>query len=363
MLDSIYKSISASIWRLSLAGGLLFTVGMIILSYVIANPSLRIILVLSLSFLAGVTLARLFYAFKTRRSLKRKIWRSLLSALTILLVYLSIQWKAVSDKGGEVRQEPFRIAGNLYYVGTKEMTSFLITGDEGHVLIDGGYQGNTDMIIKNINLLGFKITDVKILLNSHAHVDHAGGLSALQKASGAELWISEPDAELIKSGGAGRRNLAIMNFLIYIGLVKYPTPHIDHQFEDGTKIRLGSIELTANITPGHTPGSTSWTFPVIDGNRRLLAVNASSLTAIPSSIFGERYDAALRREFTQSFKKLRSIPADLFLAPHASFFNMANKLKQRVANADPMAPFIDREGYLKYIDRSEEKFRKVVSGR
>jgi len=347
--------------RWTLSGALLTILCLVVLSWILADPGMRIILVLALASLAGAVMARFIYAFKSHRSFKRKIWLGFLTSFTILLVFLAIKWKSVSDKGGEIRQEPFRIAGNLYYVGTKEMTSFLLTSSQGHVLIDGGYPGNTDMIIKNIGILGFKITDVKILLNSHAHVDHAGGLAALQNASGAELWISEPDAELIKSGGAGKRNLGLMNFLVYIGLAKYPAPHIDHQFKDGTKIRLGSIELTAHITPGHTPGSTSWVFPITDGNRKLLAVSIGSLTVIPSSLFGEKYDAELQKEFKQSFKKLRSIPADIFLGPHASFFNMADKLKQRDTAADRVAPFIDRVGYLKYIDKSEEKFRKALS--
>ena len=127
-----------------------------------------------------------------------------------------------------------------------------------------------------------------------------------------------------------------------------------------TTIRLGTIELTAHITPGHTPGSTTWTFPVTDGKRRLLAVDISSLTLIPSSLVGERYDAQLQEEFSQTFVKLRRIPADLFLGPHASFFNMATKLKQRDSVADPVAPFIDREGYLNYIKTSEAKFLQAI---
>lgn len=345
----------------TLAGALLAILCIVILSWILANPGMRIILVLTLASLAGAIMARFIYAFKSHRNWKRKILLGFLMSFTVLLVFLAIKWKSVSDKGGELRQEPFHIAGNLYYVGTKEMTSFLLTSSQGHILIDGGYPGNTDMILKNIGILGFKIIDVKILLNSHAHVDHAGGLAALQKASGAELWISEPDAALIKSGGAGKRNLGLMNFLVYIGLTKYPVPHIDHQFKDGTKVRLGAIELTAHITPGHTPGSTTWTFPISDGNKKLLAVNISSLTVIPSSLFGERYDAELQKEFKQSFKKLRSIPADIFLGPHASFFNMADKLKQRDTVPDRVAPFIDREGYLKYIDKSEEKLRRALS--
>ncbi|GAB2522822.1 subclass B3 metallo-beta-lactamase [Spirosoma aerophilum] len=355
-----YSPARTPLGRWTWAGALLAVLTMLMLSWALANPSIRIPLVLALASLAGAVLARFVYALNRQVSWKRKTWLGLLSMLTLLLVWLGIQWRYVSEKGGEQRQDPFRIAGNLYYVGTKEMTSFLLTSAQGHVLIDGGYPGNTQMILQNISRLGFKINDVKILLNSHAHVDHAGGLAALQKASGAKLWISEPDAELIKRGGAGKRNLSLMNFLIYTGLTSYPVPHIDHEFRDGTTIRLGSIELTAYITPGHTPGSTTWTFPVRDGNRRLLAVDISSLTLIPSSLVGEWYDAQLQAEFRQTFVKLRRIPADLFLGPHASFFNMAAKLRQRDTLADPIAPFIDRAGYLAYIEQSEARFRQAV---
>lgn len=347
--------------RWTLAGSIIAIVCIFVLSWIIARPEMRIVLVLALASLMGAVTARFIYAFKSHRSLKRKIWLGFLTSFTLLLVLLTIKWKFVSDIGGEVRQEPFCIAGNLYYVGTKEMASFLLTSAHGHVLIDGGYPGTSDMIIKNINILGFKIADVKILLNSHAHIDHAGGLAALQKASGAELWISEPDAELIESGGAGKRNLGLMNFLVFSGLAKYPVPNINHHFKDGAKIRLDSIELTAHITPGHTPGSTTWTFPVTAGNRKPLAVIISSLTLIPSSLFGEKYDVELQNEFNQSFKILRRIPADIFLGPHASFFNMRDKLKERDTSVDKLAPFIDRDGYLKYIDKSEEKFHKALA--
>ncbi len=347
--------------RWTLAGALLGIICIVVLSWILGDQSMRIILVLALASLAGAKIARFIYAFKSHRSLKRKIWLGFQVSFTVLLVFLSIKWKSVSDKGGETRQEPFRIAGNLYYVGNKEMTSFLLTSAQGHVLIDGGYPGNTDMIIKNIGLLGYKITDVKILLNSHAHLDHAGGLAALQKASGAQLWISQPDAELIESGGAGKRNLGLMNFLVFIGMAKFPAPRIDRQFKDGTTIRLDSIELTAHITPGHTPGCTTWAIPVKEGNRKLLAVSIGSLTVIPSSLlFGEKYNAALQHEFNKSFKTLRSLPADIFLGSHASFFKMKKKLKERVTAADPVAPFIDREGYINYIDNAEKIFRKAV---
>lgn len=346
--------------RWALIGALLMVLFIIVLSWIVADPGIRIVLVLILASLAGATTARFIYTFKAKRGWKYKTWLGFLSCFAMLLVVLAIKWKAVSDKGGQVRQEPFRIAGNLYYVGTKDVTSFLLADPKGCVLIDGGYPGTADMIIRNIELLGFKIKDVKILLSSHGHLDHAGGLATLQKASGAELWASEPEADMITSAGVSHRNMGIMNFLIYLGLAKYPAPHVNHIFKDRAKIRLGSIELTAYITPGHTPGCTSWAIPVKDGDRKLLAVSIGSLTLLPVSMFGQRYDTELQNEFNQSFKTLRSIPADIFLGSHASFFDMGRKLKERDTATNPVSPFIDSSGYLKYIDNSENELRTAL---
>jgi metallo-beta-lactamase class B len=359
MSISAYLEKRTSLWW-KLVCAFLALVCVLILSYLKADYQMRILLVLALATISGAAIGRFIYALQSGKSLKRKIWLGIVAVFTVITVILGIKWKAVSDNGGQVRQEPFCIAGNLYYVGTTDVTSFLLTGPEGHILIDGGYPGTADLIMKNINLLGFKLTDVKILLNSHAHLDHAGGLAALQKASGAELWISEPEVDMIASGGAGDRNMGLMNFLVYIGMAKYPVPRIDHVFRDGDKIRLGSIELTAHITPGHTPGCTSWTFPVQDGNRRLLAVSIGSLTLIPVALLGQRYDAQLQHEFEQSFKTLRSLPADIFLGSHANFFSMRKKLKERDTAADPVAPFIDREGYLEYIADAEKELHKAI---
>jgi metallo-beta-lactamase class B len=293
-------------------------------------------------------------------TLKRKILLAITALLAIGAVILVSKWKVAIDNGGQKAIEPFRIAGNLYYVGTTDVTSFLLTGPEGHVLIDGGYPGTAHIIENSIAKLGFKITDVKILLNSHAHFDHAGGLAALQNASGAKLWISEGDADTIASGGISERNMFPINLLVRIGLIKFPPPHVDRQFKDGEKIALGPIELTAHVTPGHTPGCTSWSFPVHDNGRELLAVSNCSLTLLPLSLIGQRYDAQLQHDFEQSFTTLRSLPADIFLASHAGFFNMRRKLRERGTSTDPVAPFIDHAGYLGYIDRAEQNLKKEL---
>ncbi len=298
-----------------------------------------------------------------RRITKRRLQVVFLGMAGALVVVALIKWKTIIDGANMPHAEPFRIAGNLYYVGTVDETAFLLTGPEGHVLIDGGFPATAPRIMESIATLGFDIADVKVLLNSHAHFGHVGGLAALQEASGAELWISEGDADVIAAGGAGDPTLWLpLRFLRFVRLLKYPAPRIDHRFEDGATIRLGPLELTAHVTAGHTPGCTSWSFSVHDGDRELRAVSICSLTVLQnlSLVEPETYPG-IRTDFERSFGVLRSLPADIFLGSHASFFNMHGKLRERADADDPAAPFIDRDGYLSYIDSAEERFRRVLA--
>src|SRR3954471_19094777 len=297
--------------------------------------------------------------------LTKRHWIVLLAGVVAAAaVVLFIKWRDATRRGGQLAAEPFRIAGNLYYVGANDVTSFLLTGPGGHILIDGGYPGTAPMIMASIAKLGFKISDVKILLNSHAHFDHAGGLAALQQASGAELWISEGDADAVASGGVHDPSDTFLpsRILAFLRIVSYPAPHVDHRFKDGAKIRLGPIELTAHITAGHTRGCTSWSFPARDGDRQLLAVDVCSLTLFPfvSLVKPEAYPG-IRSDFERSFATLRSLPADIFLGSHAEFFDMNRKRRERGTAQNPVDPFIDREGYLRYIDRSEKTFRETLA--
>jgi metallo-beta-lactamase class B len=306
----------------------------------------------------GIT--RLLYK-KRPWSTRRRVCLAVKLTLAAVTVFLFIKWKEVSNNGGQISNTPFRIAGNLYYVGTHDVTSFLLTGPNGHVLIDGGYPGTAPMIMKSIAALGFKITDVKILLNSHGHFDHAGGLAQLQEASGAQLWVSEGDADMVASGGASNRNMWPVNLLVYLHIIKYPSPRVDHRFKDGTTIRLGPIALTAHVTAGHTPGATTWAIPVQDGNRKLLAVDLCDLQLpIPQSAFNWKYGMDIQNEFERGFKIQRSLPADIYLANHARAFSLKRKLAERDTAKDPVAPFIDRQGYLDDINKAETLFHQTI---
>lgn len=290
--------------------------------------------------------------------IKRLLTILLLGAAATFVVVVYGKWRDASNQGGQQPAEPFRIAGNLYYVGANDATSFLLTGPEGHILIDGGYPGTAPMIIASIAKLGFDIADVEILLNSHPHFDHAGGLAALQEASGAELWVSEADADLMAAGGAGGPFLGPFRFITYLPIFRFPAPRVDRRFKDGETVRLGSVALTAHITPGHTPGCTSWSIPVRDGDRELLAVHIGGLTPPPALSLGEYPE--IRAGFEHSFRTLRRLPADIFMTTHGRKFGRWRKFQESLRAENPVEPFIDPDGYRRYIDNAEADFRAVI---
>ncbi len=291
---------------------------------------------------------------------KRKIVLGCGGFFLITFITLFFLWKSAITKNRQIPVGPFKIAENLYYVGTTNVTSFLLTDPEGHVLIDGAYPATAVTIIESIEKLGFNIEDVKIILNSHAHADHAGGLATLKEASGAELWVSKADADIIEAGGRGEPTLGPLRFGQSLGIATFPPVKVDRRFDDGQKVRVGEIELTAHITAGHTPGCTSWSFPVKDGDRELLAVSIGSLTISPfvSFVEPETYPG-IREDFESSFERLKSLPADIFLASHTDWFNMQGKLRQ-YNSSNPVISFIDPSGYLKFIEREEEDFKWVL---
>ena len=283
----------------------------------------------------------------------RITWRRLvLVIVAITAVVLFRMWKASGDRGGQKYAEPFRIAGNLYYVGANDVTSFLITGPQGHVLIDGGYPATPSLIMASIAKLGFNIRDVKVLLNSDPHSDHAGGLATLQRASGAKLWASEASSRIIASGGNDPDLNPALRALFKIGILGYPPARVDHQFKDGDTIRVGPIALTAHVTGGHVRGCTSWSFKVRDGDRDLDVVSLCSLVVLAMVGYPEQ-----KNDFERAFRVLRSLPADIWLTEHGRLFGRYRKFAARDTAANPADPFIDPAGYRAFIDSAEAEFR------
>ena len=277
----------------------------------------------------------------------------LLGLVSLVALVLAGRRLNATKRGGQEPVEPFRIAGNLYYVGANDVSAFLITGPEGHIVLDGGYPSTAPMIMASIAKLGFNIKDVKVLLNSEPHPDHGGGLGVLQKASGAELWASEASAYSLASGGDDPDMVLPLRALVRIGIVGYPAARIDHVFKDGNTIRLGPLSLTAHVTGGHTRGCTSWSFQVRDGDRVLNVVSACDLVPLATTRYPEQ-GADLER----SFRVLRSLPADIWVTCHARSWGRYRKFVARAAAKDPVEPFIDPAGYRAYIADAEAKHRR-----
>jgi metallo-beta-lactamase class B len=242
--------------------------------------------------------------------------------------------------------EPFRIAGNLYYVGASDIASYLVATPEGHILLDGGFVETVPLIRESVKKLGFKIEDVKILLNTHAHYDHAGGLAELKKLTGAKLHASEADAPALARGG--KDDPVLGNQLLF------PPVQADRLVKDGDTVSLGGSTLTARLTPGHTAGCTTWTMKV-DG---LNAVIVCSTSVLPMTKLGaEPSYPGIAEDYARTFQTLRALPCDLFLAAHASFYSLKEKA-ERLRKTEDANPFVDPEGYRSYLDRSEKVFRE-----
>ena len=272
---------------------------------------------------------------------------------TALVLVLVGRWLNATKIGGQQAAEPFRIAGNFYYVGANDVAAFLLTGPEGHVVIDGGYPTTARLIMASIARLGFDIKDVKVLLNSEPHPDHGGGLTVLQQASGAQLWASDASADSLASGGDDADMVLPLRVLVWIGVLGYPPARVDHRFKDGDTIRVGPVALTAHVTAGHTRGCTSWSFPVRDGDRVLNVVSVCDPGVLQLSQYPEQ---AADRERT--IRVLRSLPADIWVTNHARAWGRYRKFMASATAKNPADPFIDPEGYRAYVDAAEKDLRE-----
>jgi len=217
---------------------------------------------------------------------------------------------------------PFRVMGNIYYVGTSGVSSWLITTPKGHFLLDGALPQTPPQIIANIHALGFDIRDVKYLMNSHAHFDHAGGLAALQRASGAVMVASAADRATLETGRIPFGPTAN---------ITVPPVRVDRVVGEGDTLRLGGVILTAHMTPGHTPGCTSWSMDVRgdDGVVHHVFFHCSTTTG-GQALAPESYPGMVA-DYRKTFAYLRTVQADVFLAPHANFFDLQAKRARQIA--------------------------------
>lgn len=255
---------------------------------------------------------------------------------------------------GNARVDPFRIADNLYYVGSSDIGSYLVTTPAGHVLIDAGYESTAPLIEASIVKLGFKVQDVKFLLNTQAHTDHAGGFAALKKRTGATLLVSAADADVIERGGT--RDFSLGDSL------PFPAATVDRRLKDGDTVALGGTTLTARLTPGHTMGCTTWTFDARDRGRTLHVVDLCGLSILETTrVSGMPGYPGITKDYEHTFETLKALPVDIFLGAHASYYDGMKKAAAAKANPSGPNPFVDPEGYRAMVDRAERRFRDQLA--
>jgi len=239
--------------------------------------------------------------------------------------------------------DPFRVFGNTYYVGTEGLASVLITSEGGHILLDGALPQSAEQIDAHIRTLRFNLTDVKLIVNSHAHYDHAGGIHALQVASGATVAASASSAEGLKRGENTTDD------------PQYGFGHDSNEFprvtkvrvvKDGDVVRVGPLAITAHLTPGHTPGSTTWTWKSCEGSRCLDIVYVDSLNAVSADGFKYSSDRARVAAFRKSIAAVAALPCDVMITVHPGFSRLLEK-RARAQKGEPDA-FVDPHGCREY---------------
>jgi len=252
-------------------------------------------------------------------------------------------------------QTPFRIYGNTYYVGPHGLSSILITSDSGHILIDGGLAESAQQIAAHIRELGFRVEDVKLIVNSHVHFDHAGGIAELQSVSGARVVASPWSAQVMSRTGLARDDPQF-GVIRPIALVKNV-----QVLTDGESFRVGTVTVTAHFTPGHTPGGTSWTWKSCDGNNCLNLVYADSLTPVSADGFEFTTDYANSvHDFKKSFAFLRSTDCDILLTTHPDASDLWGRLDARGHGSKP-DPIVDKAACRNLADSAEESFNQRIA--
>src|SRR5882757_6194422 len=249
---------------------------------------------------------------------------------------------------------PFKIAGNLYWVGSKDLASYLIATPQGCILINSSLEPSVPLIQASVEQLGFKFSDIKILLISHAHWDHDAGSALVKQLTGATYMVMGPDVPVVESGG--RADFYYGSFPASL----YPPTKVDRVLHAGDEVKLGDTTLVAHLTAGHTKGCTTWTMKVTDAGREYNAVIVGSPNVNNGFdlVANKRYPQ-IADDYARGFAGLKSLPCDLFLGAHGAYFGMRAKraqLKPGAAN-----PFVDPAGYAKFIADREQAFRAELA--
>jgi metallo-beta-lactamase class B len=279
-------------------------------------------------------------------------------------VTLAVALAAVFTTGSTLRAQsnpdwtepfpPFRIAGNLFYVGSKDLAIYLVTTPQGHILINSGLEASVPLIRASVEKLGFKLSDIKILLISHAHWDHDGGSAEIKRLTGAKYVVMDGDVSVVESGGQTDFQYGSTPTSLY------PPAKVDRVLHDSEEVKLGTTTLVAHLTPGHTKGCTTWTMKVEDAGKILdvVIIGSPNVNEGYKLVTNSSYPE-IASDYERTFRVLKSLPVDIFLGAHGGYFDLTTKyprLKDAAVN-----PFIDPAGYTRYITNREEAFRKELA--
>jgi metallo-beta-lactamase class B len=249
---------------------------------------------------------------------------------------------------------PFKIAGNLYYVGSKGLANYLIITPEGHILINSDMEENVPLIRASVENLGFKFTDIKILLISHAHWDHDAASDTIKKLTGAKYMVMDADVSVVESGGKADFQYGNDPTTLY-----KPTK-VDRVLRDGDEVKLGGTVLVAHLTPGHTKGCTTWTLKVAEGGKTYDVVIIGSPNVNPGyRLVNNTTYPRIAEDYQKTFKVLKSLSCDIFLGAHGNYFGLDTKYPR--LKIEGLSVFVDPAGYKKYVEEKEQEFKKELA--
>ena len=248
---------------------------------------------------------------------------------------------------------PHKVIGNVYFVGTAGLSNYLITTPAGHILINSDLESTVPIVRKNVEQLGFKFTDIKILLISHAHFDHNGGSALVKSITGARYMVMDADVPVAERGAKLDFNYADDPS------AQFTPAKVDRVLHDGDQVQLGDAVLTARLTPGHTKGCTTWTMDVKEDSKTRHVVIIGSPNVNPGyKLVDNAQYPGIAADYEKTFQVLKSLPCDYFLGAHGSYFEMEKKYAKLKAGASNS--FIDPEGYKAYVNDRERAFRREL---
>ncbi len=273
----------------------------------------------------------------------------------LLVALIFVEQVAAQDDPAWSKPFPsFRIVGNLYYVGSEDLASYLIATPQGNILINSNLEANVPQLQKSVEHLGFRFSDTKILLISHAHHEHCAGSALVKKLTGAQYFVMDADVPVVESGGKADFQYGARPDM------QFPPTHVDHELHDGETVQLGETVLMAHLTAGHTKGTTTWTMDVKDGNKTYHVVIVGGPNVSPDyKLVNNPTYSLIADDYAQGFEVLKSLPCDIFLGAHGTYFDLEGKYA-RMKKGDRDA-FFDPIGYKNYIDDREKAFQAELA--